>query len=106
MVFFKNVSYLLLSPLSENFISRVIFSSYRFNFFLIYSIFYSVGTPPLFTNYNHLLLYVLEHVFNYCSLLLVNYNVELSYGLSVLTDFSLDYGPYFFVLSVSDVFLF
>ena len=93
MIFFFNVSYLLLSPFSEIFISSVIFSSYRFNFFLIYGLFSSVGTPALFTNYNHLLLYVLDHAFSYCSLLLVNYNVELSYSLSVLTGFSLDCGP-------------
>lgn len=33
--------------------------------------------------------------------LFVNYNVELSYGLSLLTDLSLDCGPHLIVLSMS-----
>lgn len=32
--------------------------------------------------------------------LFFNYNVELSYGLSLSTDFSLDYGPHLIVLSM------
>ena len=102
MIFFFNVSYLLLSPFSEIFISSVIFSSYRFDFFLIYGLFSSVGIPPLFTNYNHLLLYVLTmHLVtaHYYSLItMLNYHIVLVYWLVFLL--TVDHNCLFFLCPV------